>query len=120
MAIAPQIAETVWWFVGDEDIRILGYLRVHAFEVAVQNVSHKEWYAVETQSFDGAGSSAKIVNVIGQTFYVGITEAVVVVASDEDLMLVGQTAEPVDEVHCLRDAATKGDVTRVDDDVRWG
>jgi len=120
MTITPQIAEPVWWFVGDEDIRILWYGSVHALKVAILDISHKEWYAVEMQSLDGAGSATEIVNVIWQTFYVCIAQAAVMVASDEDFVLVGQVTEPVDEVHCLLRATTKRDVARVDYDVRWG
>lgn len=75
--------------------------------------AHKHRGAVETYAVDGKGVVAEIMHVVRQTVKLGVEQAAVVVAGDENLVPVGQFAQPLYKVDGLALAARHGEIAAV-------
>ena len=62
-------------------------------------IAHKHWNAVEFNTIYFDAGIAKIMHVVVKAVDVGSIKAVVVVAADENLVAIGQIAEPVEKIN---------------------
>ena len=100
--VIRQVADGERRLMGDEDVGMVGYLLDKASVAAVLNILHEHRHAIETQAENLNSRVAKVMHVVGQSLNAGCAmHAQVVVARDEDLVLVRQLAEPVHEIASL-------------------
>ena len=86
-------------------------------EVAVKVVLQKHRHTVKLDAVNGDAVIAEIMHIIWQAFNVGTIQTIVMVACNEDLVLVRQLAKPFDEVLDFLFGAVFSDVTRMHDDI---
>ena len=113
-SVADTVKDAEWRTVRYQHVNPVGDLCVMLDfrKVAILH-AHKHRSSVETYSVDEKGFVAEIMHVVRQTVKRGVEQAAVVVAGDENLVRVGQFAQPLYKVDGLALIARHGEIAAV-------
>ena len=87
--------------MGNQHIHIIGNPGVVSSLTVGDAVAHEHRYSIELHSVNCDSGVAEIMDVIVKAIDIGAIKAVVMIAADEDLVLIWKVAKPVQEVDSL-------------------
>ena len=92
------IENAQWRLMSKQHIRVSRDAAKQLREVAVKVVLQKHGNSIELNAIYADAVIAEIMHIVWQAFNVGIIQAIIVIACNEDLVFVRKAAKPFDEV----------------------
>ena len=96
-----EVKDSVRWSVGDKYIHIFRNIGIVAELTVADAVGHEHGHSIEFHPINGNAGVAEIMDVLVEPVDIGAIETIVMVSTDEYLVLIRKIAEPVEKIKSL-------------------